>query len=123
MKKLLLLLSLLLLTACDGIVRKTPLEWCLWEIHTYEDYDCELSYIYNELNNYDDEDKNPYLKAFYITVFTEDRKGEWYCFIECEHKSLFERMLNRNVYTAYEVNAIDCDLAFERFYQGGYDCE
>lgn len=112
MKKLLLLIPLLLLTSCDNIVRKTPLGWCLWEIHKHEDYDCEWSYIYNNIQNYDDED-NYHLKAYYITVFTDDRIGEWYCFIECELKDLFSRGIGRTVYSWEEVNLIDCDLARE----------
>lgn len=88
---------------------RTPLGWCLWEIHTHENYDCEFSYTYAEINNHDDSN-NMYLHAYYITVFTDERKGEWYCFIECKCDHM---ILNKQVYKDYEVKLIDCDLAFE----------
>lgn len=114
MKKLLLLFSLLLLTlsACDDVVRKTPLSWCLWEIHKHENYDCEWSYVYNNIYNYDG--SNEYgLDAYYITVFTDNRIGEWYCFIKCQHNNLFDRAIDRKNFALDEVLLIDCDLARE----------
>lgn len=99
MKKLTLLLPLLLLSSCNNAVRKSPLDWCLWEIHKHEDYAFEWSYIYNEIKNHDDSD-NDNLDAYYITVFMDDRIGEWYCFIECEHKSFLDRMFDDGTYYA-----------------------
>jgi len=109
MKKLLLLLSLTLcLLSCNNAERKTPLQWCLWEIHTHEDYNCEWSYMYNELHNYDNSEESG-LNAYYITAFAEDRIGEWYCFIKCKSNSSFYG----NIYLPQEVIYIDCDLARE----------
>lgn len=109
----LLLIPFLLLTSCDGTERKNPVEWCVWEIHKYENYDCEWSYIYNEIENHDDED-NSNLHAYYITAFLDDRIGEWYCFIECKHKNFFDRAAGIKTYAQENVIAIDCDLVREQ---------
>lgn len=109
----LLLIPFLLLTSCDGTERKTPLQWCIWEIHNQENYDCEWSYIYNDIYNHDGSNVDN-LDAYYITVFTDDRIGEWFCFIKCEHKSFFDRVVGRTVFSRDEVLLIDCDLAREQ---------
>lgn len=111
-KKLLLLLPLLL-TSCS-IKRYSPLQYCLWEIQSNEGYE-EFSYFYNELTNnelQEEADEGCSLYAYYITTFTEDVKGEWFCIIEC-------RQVGYKTYTPDEVVLIDCDLAFEMVY-GSY---
>ena len=119
MKKLLLLpLLLLSLTSCDDVERKSPLGWCLWEIHTHENYDCEWSYIYSDIHNHDAKNK-PGVSAYYITVFTDDRIGEWFCFIEVHRKinnpiDSFNSFVGSNAYKPDEVLLIDCDLAREQ---------
>ena len=96
---------------------RTPLGWCVWEIHHEEDYDCEFTYTYQELEPKSEikkeADKGMNLYCYYITVFTDDRIGEWYCFIECFHKDLFDKMLDSKYYSANEVYLIDCDIARE----------
>ena len=117
MKRKAIIASLFLaLASCDGIDRKTPLGWCLWEIHKNEGYDCEWSYVYDEIHNHDDSN-NPHLEAYYITAFLDDRIGYWYCFIECEHRSLFDKMAGRKDYSWDEVKNIDCDMAKEENYK------
>ena len=96
---------------------KTPLGWCIWEIHTHEDYDCEFTYVYQEVEPKSEikkeADKGMNLYCYYITVFTEDRIGEWYCFIECFHRDFFDKMMDSRFYAANEVYLIDCDIARE----------
>ena len=115
MKKLFLLpLLLLSLASCDnGIVKKSPLGWCLWEIHTHENYDCEWSYIYNDIYNHDGSNEDN-LDAYYITCFLDDRIGEWFCIIKYEYKSAFDRAAGIKVFAPDEVLLIDCDLAREQ---------
>lgn len=99
---------------------KSPLGWCLWEIHTHEDYDCDFTYYYEELEPKSEirkeADKGCELYCYYITCFTDDRKGEWYCFIECYHKLSFDNAVGYKLYNLEEVVAIDCDIAIETFY-------
>lgn len=109
MKKI-LLMFLFLLSACNNENRKTPLEWCLWEIHKHEDYDCDWSYIYNEIKNYEDIN-NSNLYGYYVTVFTDEKIGEWYCFVECKIKTMSKS------YKPEEILLIDCDLARESYYE------
>ena len=94
--------------------RRDPLYYCLWEIHTHEDYDCDFTYFYEELEPKSEirkeADPGCDLYAYYITTFTDDRKGEWYCFIECKSNSIFKG------YNPEEVVLIDCDIAIETFY-------
>lgn len=96
--------------------RHSPLWYCIWEIHKHEDYDCEFTYYHQELEpKYEimkEANKNCELYAYYITVFTDDRKGEWYCFIETK-RSIWKNYLPK------EVMLIDCDLAIETFF-GSY---
>lgn len=96
---------------------KTPLGWCIWEIHTHEDYDCDFTYIYQEVEPKSEiqkeADKGMNIYCFYITVFTGERIGEWYCFIECFHKDLFDKVFDAKYYAADEVYLIDCDIARE----------
>ena len=115
MKKVLLALPLLLLTACDNVVRKSPLDWCLWEIHKHEHYDCER-YSYAAQDVYErnvEHEKNSLSYSYYITYFADDRVGYWYCGIVVEHKSFLDRAAGRKVYSWEEVNQIDCDLIRE----------
>ena len=101
---------------------KTPVAWCLWEIQTHEDYDCDLTYYVQELEPKSEikkeADKGCNLYCYYIITFTDDRKGEWYCFIECRHKNLFDKTFDYRAYRPDEVVLIDCDLAFETLYEG-----
>ena len=116
MKKLLLLLPLLL-TSCS-VKRYSPLQYCLWEIATHEGYN-EFSYFYNELINnelQEEADEGCSLYAYYITTFTEEVKGEWFCIIECKCNSFFGNATGQSAYTPDEVVLIDCDLAFETYY-------
>lgn len=110
MKKLLFLLPLLL-TSCS-IKRYSPLQYCLWEIESHEGYE-EFSYFYHDFSSqYQDEaDKDCKMYAYYITTFTDEVKGEWFCFIECRRNGYMG-------YTPDEVILIDCDLAFETYYTG-----
>ena len=113
MKKIFLIpLLLFSISTCNNKGKKSPLQWCVWEIHKHENYDCEWSYIYNEIQNHDDMD-NLNLSAYYIKVFTGDRIGEWCCYIECDHKSSFDRAVGSKVYSWEEVKQIDCDLCYE----------
>lgn len=110
----LLLIPFLLLTSCDGTERKTPLQWCIWEIHNQENYDCEWSYIYSDIKNHDDS-YNHYLHAYYITTFTDDRIGEWYCYVEREEpKNFFGKMFELKTYSLEEIITLDCDLVREQ---------
>ena len=112
-KALFLLPILLLMSSCGNEIRKTPLEWCLWEIHTHADYNCEWSYIYNDIYNYDASQTDTHISAYYITAFTDERIGEWYCMIKCELHDFFDRMAGRRTYSASDVLMIDCDLVRE----------
>ena len=120
MKKLLLLFPLLLLTlsACDnGVERKSTLGWCIWEISKHENYDNDFSYIYERLYNHEAEiEKGGY--GYYITVFTEDRIGEWFCMIKVKRvvNSITDSIINLgggDSYKREDVVWIDCDLARE----------
>ena len=99
----------------------SPLQYCLWEIHKHEDYDCDFTYFYEELEPKSEirkeADSGCDLYAYYITTFTDDRKGEWYCFFECKSNSIF-----KGGYKPEEVVLIDCDLAIETYY-GYYGAE
>ena len=96
---------------------KTPLGWCIWEIRTHENYDGELTYIHQEIEPKSEikkeADKGMNIYAYYITVFTEDRIGEWYCFIECYHRDFLDKIMDTKYYSANEVYAIDCDIVRE----------
>ena len=96
---------------------KSPLNWCIWEISTHEDYDYGFTYIYQEIQPKSEiqkeADKGTQLYAYYITCFCEDRIGEWFCFIECFYRDLFDEMLNAKFFAASEVYLIDCDLIRE----------
>lgn len=108
----LLLIPFLLLTSCDGTERKTPLQWCINEIQKQENYDSDWSYIYNDIKNHDEAGTYSW-HAYYITAFTDDRIGEWYCFIDCEPKNFFYKMFELKAYSWEEVITIDCDLVRE----------
>lgn len=97
--------------------RREPLYYCIQEIYKHENYDCDFTYFYEELEPKNEIKKEAHsgcdLYAYYITTFTNDRKGEWYCFIECiKSNSLFKG------YKPKEVILIDCDIAFETLYGG-----
>ena len=73
-----------------------PLNCCIQEIHTHENYDCEWSYTYNEVHDYDDSEKDN-VKCYVINCYVNDRVGEWFCyFIDYQ-----------------DYYYIDCDLARE----------
>ena len=73
-----------------------PLNCCIQEIHTHENYDCAWSYTYNEVHDYDDSEKDN-VKCYVINCYTNDRVGEWYCyFIDYQ-----------------DYYYVDCDLARE----------
>ncbi len=108
----LLLIPFLLLTSCDDTEWKTPLEWCVNEIQKQENYDGDWSYIYNEIKNHDEVGTH-YWNAYYITAFAYDRIGEWYCFIECEHKNFFAKIFTSKIYSLEDIITIDCDLVRE----------
>ena len=95
----------------------SPLQYCLWEIQSHENYESFSTFYYNELEPKSEirkeVDKNHELYAYYITVFTEDRKGEWYCFIECLVPFYVLGLGTPRGYDINHVIAIDCDLAIE----------
>ena len=104
--------------------RFSPLYWCIWEIHKHEDYDCEFTYVYQELEPKaelrKEADKGCDLYAFYIEVFTDEMVGEWYCFVEFKDLNLGDRLLRG--YRAEQVYLIDCDIIREMPY-GAYGWE
>lgn len=112
----LILAGIICLVFTDGRNRYDPLQYCIWEIQKHEGYDCEFSYFYDRLQPekeiQKEADKGCILYAYYITTFTDDRKGEWYCFVEANHSSIFF-----GGHKPREIVAIDCDLAFETLYE------
>ena len=98
--------------------RHSPLDWCIWEIHKHEDFDCEFSYVYQALEPKSEirkeADSGCDLYAYYVKVFTDDRIGEWYCFVEFKDLTLGDRLLNG--YRAEQVYLIDCDIITEILY-------
>jgi len=113
MKKMIIFLAIIpcLLCSCGAVQRKTLLQWCLWEIHKHENYDCEWAYSYNTVYSPETKD-NLYIKCYVITTYTDDRVGEWFCFIERYNHS------NHIVdtYAKSDIKLIDCDLFKETFY-------
>lgn len=99
----------------------SPLQYCLWEIQKHEGYDCDFTYYYQELEPKDEirkeADKNCAIYCYCITCFTDDRKGEWFCFIEFETSSWFRAVAEQKGYDAEQCVLIDCDLAFESLYE------
>ena len=106
--------------------RYSPLQYCLWEIQNNEGYNEEFTYTFEELEPKSEMQKEAHkdcvIYAYYITVFTNDRKGEWYCFIECKMPWYISGFGEPKGYRPSEVIAIDCDLAIETYY-GYYGAE
>ena len=110
------MLPLLLLTlcGCNKEERKTPLEWCVWEINKHEDYSCtDYGYTYQDIKEHtlEEEVEKGTLYTYYITFFADDRVGYWYCGIIVEPK--FPHFVLDDRYVPNEVLAIDCDLVYE----------
>ena len=98
--------------------RAAPIRYCISEISKHENYDTEFTYIYQELESTKEvrnsADSGCDLYAYYITTFTDDRKGEWYCFVEFkQHRIPF---IAYDIYAPEDLVIIDCDLAFETLY-------
>lgn len=97
---------------------KTPLGWCVWEITTHEDYsDCDYSYTYETPKLPEGETMEPNVYGFVITMYTDERVGLWYCFIQCECNHVFYKTIHKTGserrYQPQEVKLIDCDLGYE----------
>ena len=95
---------------------KTPLGWCIWEIHKHEYYDCDFTYYYKDLEPKSEikkeADKGCEIYCYYITTFTDEYKTEWYCFFEGFHRNWFDHAFECIYYRPDEVYIIDCDEAF-----------
>ncbi len=122
-----ILIPLLIVGALIGLIAfplnatknwHSPLMYCIWEIQSHENYDCDyFTYYYEELEPkaeiQKEADKFCDIYVYYITCFTDERKGEWYCGIECE-SSVFPRALGKQWgYDPWQVRLIDCDLVLE----------
>ena len=94
---------------------KTALNWCLWEISMHEGFE-DFSYIYEKVDNADESKYDIY--CYYIITFDDEKKTEWFCYIEAYHKRLVEKAFNSKLYRPEEVIAIDCDIAIQTLYNG-----
>ena len=97
---------------------KTPLGWCVWEITQHEDYaDTDYSYTYEVPNPPEGETYEANVYPYVITVYTDERVGLWYCFIQCECNHLLYKTIHKTgstrTYKDYEVKLRDCDLGYE----------
>lgn len=106
MKKLLLPLLLMSVSACYKEGDKTPLGWCVWEIQKREKYE-DCTYTYQEVRPLDYKKESRYsLDAYIITTYTDEFRTEWYCFIE--YKKTLKKYLNES-----DIYDIDCDMVWE----------
>lgn len=95
---------------------KSPLHWCVWEITKHENYnDTDYSYTYEVPSLPEGEKQELNVYSYIITVYTEERIGVWYCFIECHCNHVFYKTVHNSggAFQPNEVKLIDCDLAYE----------
>lgn len=95
--------------------RYSAVYWCAWEIHKHEDYDCEFTYVYQEIEPKEEikkeADKNCDIYAYYIKAFTDEKVGEWYCFVEFKREKFLDNFLKG--YRREQIYLIDCDIIKE----------
>lgn len=96
---------------------KSPLGWCVWEITTHEGYDdTDYSFTYEIPNPPEGEKAEPNVYCYVITMYTDERVGLWYCFIECVCSHTLYKTLHLSggmTFQPSEVKLIDCDLGYE----------